>query len=542
MKEISRIHIAKISYDIEVAAKKTLENYMKALEAYSNDAEIINDIEIRITEILSDRGVNKNDVISAADVTALKQQLGEPSEFMSDGDIALGPDETSGESTRKLYRNTDAAVLGGVLSGVAAFFKINPLWARLVFIVLLFVSFGTAILVYIVLWIAIPPARTAADKLQMEGKPVTVGSIRALNESEVAKQPARNSTNVRRVATLLIGIACIISATLTVIALVVVAIAASFGDWRLLSGDPSEGLILAAFILAYISGLLLTILFVLGAYASFSQKVTRRVLVSICVVVVLGLASFGTAIGLVEYRSLQRQQQIEANMRETTLAVPAGLENATSLVVDDIQGLKVTYIVTADQPKATLKSVVQEGTATPEVSVSFNDKVLKISAQKTSKNMCEPLWWCGRADMGVTVYGPAMPHLAVNRDANLTYQAGEQNELRISADKDSSVVLSAGNIETLKVTAKEDAVLTAYDATVRHLNADMRMSANLEFGTVETLVVTDANSCPARMREARVSVMNVTSGTMTMNGAAMPAQTTESGCSEITIEGEHRND
>ncbi len=51
MKEITRIHIAKVPYDAEVEAKKELEAYLRTLEAYSNDSEIINDIEIRITEI-----------------------------------------------------------------------------------------------------------------------------------------------------------------------------------------------------------------------------------------------------------------------------------------------------------------------------------------------------------------------------------------------------------------------------------------------------------------------------------------------------------
>src|SRR5690606_28445550 len=128
---------------------------LKSLEAYSADTEIMTDVEIRITEILAERGVQKNGVIAEADVTALKEQLGEPREFMGEGDMAMGNEAAevaSAEPGRKLFRDTDRAVLGGVLAGLAAFTKIDVIWIRLIFIVIALASFGTALLVYVVLW------------------------------------------------------------------------------------------------------------------------------------------------------------------------------------------------------------------------------------------------------------------------------------------------------------------------------------------------------------------------------------------------------
>jgi len=233
MKEITRIHIAKVAYDVELAAKKDLEAYLKTLEEYSNDTEIIEDIEIRITEILAERSIKKDDVITEVDVVALKRQLGEPREFMTDGDIVVGSeDETmiTSNSVRKLYRNTDNALVGGVLSGMASFFKIDAVWTRLAFIVLLFASFGVAILVYIVLWIAVPPARTAADKLQMVGRAVTVGSIRELNENEAGRLTPRGDVATRRALAIVAGIICIIGATGAAMATAVMLIAVIFGS------------------------------------------------------------------------------------------------------------------------------------------------------------------------------------------------------------------------------------------------------------------------------------------------------------------------
>ena len=148
MNEITRIHIAKVAYDIEISAKKELEKYIHSLERYANDPDVLADVEIRITELLSERGVQAGGVISAADIAAVRAQLGEPYEFSDgEGDIAIGP---SGDAnSRRYFRATDTAVVGGVLSGLAAYLNVNPLWTRLLFILLSFLSFGTTIVVLI---------------------------------------------------------------------------------------------------------------------------------------------------------------------------------------------------------------------------------------------------------------------------------------------------------------------------------------------------------------------------------------------------------
>ena len=89
MKEVTRIHIAKTVYNVEVDAKKELEKYMKDLERYANDAEILTDIEIRITELLAERGVQKDGIITMGDVVAIRKQLGEPKDFAEDGEVEL---------------------------------------------------------------------------------------------------------------------------------------------------------------------------------------------------------------------------------------------------------------------------------------------------------------------------------------------------------------------------------------------------------------------------------------------------------------------
>lgn len=543
MKEITRIHIAKVTYDVELLAKKDLEAYLKTLEAYSNDTEIIEDIEIRITEILADRGIKKGGVIGEADVKALMEQLGEPREFMTDGDIVVGPEDEAklvSDSVRKLYRNTDNAVVGGVLSGLASFFKIDAIWMRLVFIILLFASFGTALLVYVVLWIAVPPARTAADKLQMAGRAVTVGSIREINENEATRPTSRGDDTTRRVFTIIAGIICVIGATSVALATIAVVIAvAAGGQHHLLTENaPGGGFVLTAFVLAVISGLLLSVLFILGAYASFSQKMTRRVLISVCAVIVLGLVSFGTAVGLIQYGSFVRNEAIEANTREAAVTLPVGIEKVSSLKIDDTQNLDVTYVVTNDKPSATLKTILRDGVVIPQPIVTVEGGVLHIDATRIVDKDCDSIWWCQRSRQAIVIHGPALKQITANEASTISYGATEQDTLTVVAERSANVTVSSGMVKTLKVTAREDATVAATLATIQTVEADVRMSAQVEAGIIQNLTVTDLDSCPTNIREARVGVADVVSNIMTLNSVSQPARSNDSGCTEIEIQRE----
>lgn len=536
MKEITRIHIAKISYDIEIKAKKELEAYLKTLEAYSNDTDIIDDVELRITEILAERGVQKNGVISADDVTVLTQQLGEPREFMDESDTVLEPEDEVkiGErASRKLYRNTDNAIVGGVLSGIAAFFSINPTWIRLLFIVLAFASFGTAILVYIVLWIVVPSARTAADKLQMAGRAVTVQAIRQQNEVMV-NTTVRKTRSTRRGGLIFLGILSTAAAITAALTTILMCIAVLLNDKLHISGDNVlTNYLIAAAILAIISGLLLTALFIVAAYASFAQKMTRRIIVSLCIIVVAGLVSFGAAIGLAQYGNLQQRQMIQDNTQEKTINLPEGIENITSLAVTGAN-VRVQYIATTDQPRASVRTIETDDTKVTRPDVSIENTQLKVHIPALEGDACV-LGWCDGLQT-VVIYGPALMQLSALEAANVEYQASEQANLTLTAEKNAIVDLS-GTIEKLIVTAEGEANVTAWDATVRHLEATVRTSINMRFGAVQTLKVNDLSSCPVR-DHAQIRVEKVMSGTMQFNNATLPASTHDSGCTEIEIESE----
>ncbi|WP_369000535.1 PspC domain-containing protein [Candidatus Nanosynbacter sp. TM7-074] len=182
MKEITRIHLAKTAFSIEIEAKSSLEKYLNSIQKNMHaEPEAMREIEARMVEILAERGVMKEGVISVDDVLAIQKQMGESRDF-ADGDGPvdddLDGDGSESKPERQLMRDTDNAIIGGVCAGVAAYFNINPLWVRLIAIVSSFATFGTAVLIYVVMWLSMPPASTASDKLRMRGKPVTLAALK----------------------------------------------------------------------------------------------------------------------------------------------------------------------------------------------------------------------------------------------------------------------------------------------------------------------------------------------------------------------------
>ena len=539
MKEITRIHIAKMSYDVEIEAKKQLEAYLKALEVNSGDTDIMDDIEIRITEILAERGVQKNGVVTEDDIEALKKQLGEPREFMTDDAKVANDGEMVSESARKLFRDTDHAVFGGVLAGAAAFFKVNPALVRILFIIVALASFGTALLVYIVLWIAVPPAHTAADKLQMAGRPVTVESIREFNESDEGKKTVQTGTN-RRAVLVIAGIFCVIGACISAMITLTAAFAVLFGTQHyVIEAVTGASVLTGAFGLAVVSGVLLTVLFILGAYAAFAQKMTKRVLVSICVVIVAGIVSFGGAIGLAKYSSYQHDYYVEANTRSQTVPMPGAMRSISALSLDS-SGVQVKYIATDSTPYAQLHAVAKDDADLPSVQMDVQGKTLHLSIKpKTTDDCRRMLWWCGDARPTLEIHGPVLSALAAEDNVMIEYQSESQESLQITAKDNVLVDVLPGTIKNIRAHVGTDSVVSLTQATVYALAVtNINSSSSVEAGTVQSLDVKDQGSCPSRVQSARVSVWKITSGSLTFNGQKKPAATLDSGCTEIDIEGE----
>mgnify|MGYP001009623829 FL=1 len=109
MKEITRIHLAKTAFSVEIDAKKSLEKYLNSIQKNMHaDAEAMKEIEARMVEILAERGVMKEGIISDDDVLAIKTQMGEPRDFSDDSEDSTDELTDNNEKPEKqLMRDTD---------------------------------------------------------------------------------------------------------------------------------------------------------------------------------------------------------------------------------------------------------------------------------------------------------------------------------------------------------------------------------------------------------------------------------------------------
>ena len=184
MKKTLTVNLGGTVFNIDDDAYRLLDNYLNNLRQHfrkeAGADEIVDDIEQRISELFGEKQAEEAKVITLADVEQVIARIGSPEEMEEDAEEASQRQDgaqTVGSSRRKLFRDPDDKILGGVFSGLAAYLGIDVRLFRLVMFVLLFFTKGTLIPIYIVCWIVIPLARTAADKLSMRGEAVTLENI-----------------------------------------------------------------------------------------------------------------------------------------------------------------------------------------------------------------------------------------------------------------------------------------------------------------------------------------------------------------------------
>jgi phage shock protein PspC (stress-responsive transcriptional regulator) len=178
MKQVININFQGRVVPIEVTAYDLLKSYTESLSRhFANEEgkeEIINDIESRIGELFQERITKGATCITDDDVKAIIKSMGNPEDFeaMDDTQPSSSSSRSSSSSTsyqeqpgatnasghRRLFRNENDKVLGGVCSGLANYFNIDVVVARIVFVVLLFS--GVGFLTYIIMWIAVPSSAT----------------------------------------------------------------------------------------------------------------------------------------------------------------------------------------------------------------------------------------------------------------------------------------------------------------------------------------------------------------------------------------------
>ena len=195
MKKNITINLCGRLFQIDEDAYELLQQYIESLRSYfgrqEGGDEIVDDIEARVAELFDELRQQGTEAITIDHVKAIVSRIGKPEEMAGEDDERKSGEQEghrydsfhaaaegireevrSRTAGKKLYRNPKDKMLAGVLSGFAAYTNTDPTIWRLI-TVLLFLFYGIGLLVYIVLAIILPEARTPEQLLQMEGRDVT---------------------------------------------------------------------------------------------------------------------------------------------------------------------------------------------------------------------------------------------------------------------------------------------------------------------------------------------------------------------------------
>lgn len=184
MNKTISINLGGFFFHIDEDAYQKLSRYFDAVKrSLSPDGrdEIMKDIESRIAELFQERIQNEKQVIGLVEIDTVIGIMGQPEDYKIDDEKSTYQSSSSSSTnfyypSKRLYRDKENGMLGGVMAGLGHYLGIDTLWLRIIMVILFF-GFGTGLFVYIVLWILVPEAVTTTQKLEMKGEPITISNI-----------------------------------------------------------------------------------------------------------------------------------------------------------------------------------------------------------------------------------------------------------------------------------------------------------------------------------------------------------------------------
>jgi len=253
MKPTIKASIGGYAFNLEEDAYIVMEQYISSLKNHFKDKEegyeIIHDLELRIAELLQLKMKESMSIISINDVQDIINIMGTPKDITEEDTIHEESnfekefEQNTAPIKKGLFRDGDNSILGGVCSGFARYFNIDPLLIRISY-VLVFLFSGIIypgktrlllILLYAVLWIIMPKAKTFKQKVAMRGTPPPVQSIEKREEIHVQKPKGSGILSFIKIFFgIILGIICLT---------IIIAIAAGLGAyWGFFGGNDFPGI------------------------------------------------------------------------------------------------------------------------------------------------------------------------------------------------------------------------------------------------------------------------------------------------------------
>jgi len=217
MKKNITINLFGALYNIDEDAYELLDQYQTNMRRYftrrEGGEEIADDIEHRVAELFAELKAEGVEAITIEHVQDIIHRIGNPEEMETAGNEAdddtcpppppADNDTTGTRKRRKLFRDSEDKMVGGVLSGLCHYFgSIDPLPWRIIFVLLCIFTYSSFALIYLVAWALIPEARTPEERLLMCGKPVNPQTLneelmRGVNTTKNFINEAADRSNAR---------------------------------------------------------------------------------------------------------------------------------------------------------------------------------------------------------------------------------------------------------------------------------------------------------------------------------------------------------
>ena len=426
MKEINRIHLAKIPYEIEVDAKKELTKYFDDLRKYANDESIFNDVEIRVTEILKDFGVSRDGIISLDDVKKIKSQLGDP-EVFAESDIdskdlvsAQDINEESAKTTtkKKLYRDQANGMVAGIASGLSEYLSIDIVFVRILMLIFIPLTFGWFIPVYLILWILIPKAKTASDILRLRGEKASAQSIKNVNNEYDFSLLERKNNNLKKIFAILLGVISIFAAVGGLVLTFGVNLAFVGQANESVYSKSYEGLPMALFSAA---GLLFVAFWILLAYISFTRKVKTQQIISFAVIIFLGVSSFASGFYALGVAETNWDAKIQASIKKRAVKIDSD-KLAKISTLDINSNIDVEYIVSDERKVEIVESDYLDDEKT-NVEMNFDKETLNVAVSKEN-------FYYGNFEK-LLIYGPELKDITDTSSKQIKYTSKDQDSLSV---------------------------------------------------------------------------------------------------------------
>lgn len=435
MNEIKHIHLGRQQFTVAVDAHKELREYLEAIKRQvgENGADVVDEVELRMAELLTERGVTPDKVVLPADVTFLKQQLGAPRDFKDDDEAAEAQNEA--DTPRRLFRDTDNAMVAGVAAGLAKYLGIDALIVRIVFVALVFAS-GGGILIYILLWLLVPEAKTTSERLSMQGKSATVDNLKQVVErADLPGAARRGSSAVARVLKVagtvilfVVGLPLAIGSGIAILGIM------AMGTYILMDGFKVAGQVVAPIggheVAGFIAGVVTVLcIFIFMLLVGIAMVRRRWQLPAWGVAALLGVFFLSAAVGGafaadvepgIHHRvdALQHSQTVQlVTFKSVTMNGP---ETNFSYVPDGKMYVRYHYFGSIHTDK--LKNTVTDGK-------------LVVNTSGANPYICDS--FCVDVDPGldVEVHGPKLSNLTIN---------GKEVDLRRPCEVINSDELSVG--------------------------------------------------------------------------------------------------